>query len=181
MNKKTQIYKNNKLVYDGFIENNKFNGYGKLYYDNGNLNCEAIWKDGEIVKTYKKYYQDGKLLYQSYNHIDDNILYDNEIKINDIKDTEFDNSIILETNTTNNYTDLLNEDIDEMFNDLEYNYDLDEDLFVDNNIDLEEPLLENNFEKKVNNDEMIFLKYIKRFCNFMKEKIYNCFKISIIN
>ena len=211
MSIKKQIYENNKILYDGYVENNKYDGYGILYYSNGNINCEGIWENGEIVKTYTKYYEDGKLLYKCYNNIDDDILYDQENNIDNtennqnsidnqqIKENNIDNkenniddkenniddndSIILENYNTDSYIDLLHENIENMFDDINNNFSrktiCDYECYSstseydDNNINLTEPLLKYN---NLNNENR-FMKYVKYLCISIRDYICSCLNL----
>ena len=163
---KTQIYENNKLLYDGYIENNKYNGYGILYYSNGNINIEGIWKDGEIKTTYKKYYEDGKVLYTSYKYLDEDIIYENN-------KNKMEESIEIESDNIDNYVDLLNEDINEMFNDINSNnicnYDCYSSTSETDESTLTDSLLNNDLNKKNNNT---FTKSIKYMCERLIDYIY---------
>ena len=53
--------KTGKLVMEGIIKNDKFNGPAKEYYPNGEIAREIIYKDNEIEGTVKIYYSNGKL------------------------------------------------------------------------------------------------------------------------
>lgn len=164
---KTKIYKNNKILYDGYIENNKYNGYGILYFENGNINIEGIWKDGEIIKTYTKYYENGRILYKSYQNIDDTIIYDKE---NKIESNEMTDSIEIETeDNIDNYVDLLNEDINEMINNINNN---DYYSSISDESSLTESLLDNSLNKKDNNTFMSSIRYM---CKRLIDYLYSFF------
>lgn len=166
---KTKIYENNKLVYDGFIENNKYNGYGVLYFENGNINIEGIWKDGKIIKTYTKYYENGRILYKSYENINDTIIYDKE---NKIESNEMTDSIEIETEEhIDNYVDLLNEDIDEMINNINNNNNY--YSCISDESSLTESLLNNNLNKKDNNTFMGSIRYM---CKRLIDYLYSFFR-----
>ena len=61
---KTKLFKNNLLVYEGELRNNKKNGYG-ISYINGLKEYEGFWKD-DLYEGVGSYYQNGELLVSSY-------------------------------------------------------------------------------------------------------------------
>jgi len=60
---KITIYLNNILFYNGFIQNNYFEGIGKMYYPNGKLKYEGKFKNS-LYDGYGRYYNDiGNIIY----------------------------------------------------------------------------------------------------------------------
>jgi len=66
------IYENSRKKYEGQFENDKFNGYGKIYrLDNDNINYlyyEGNFEDGEISGMGIKYYKNGSKKIEGYFH-----------------------------------------------------------------------------------------------------------------
>ena len=58
------IYDNKRKIYEGEFEDDKFNGYGKIYaldnYNNNYLFYEGNFKDSSIYGKGIKYYINGK-------------------------------------------------------------------------------------------------------------------------
>ena len=96
------------LYFEGNIENNKFDGFGKIYYPNKNLFFQGNFKNGIIYGKGVKYYENGvkkiEGLFDSINKSQGFYFNPNEIKIYDgeiINDIPFntENIIIYNDNT----------------------------------------------------------------------------------
>ena len=136
-----KLYENDILVYDGEWVNNKYDGKGKLYFKNGNVKYDGNWCNGKEVSGIN-YFENGSLLFESAFDISESIIFDQEGDI-----------------------DLLNEDIDEMFEDISNNNRSLEK--VNHDLDLYEPLLNNNLKK----DENIILS----FCKYLGNQLINVY------
>ena len=136
-----KLYENNILVYEGEWVNNKYDGKGKLYFKNGNVKYDGNWCNGKEVSGIN-YFENGSLLFESAFDISESIIFDQEGDI-----------------------DLLNEDIDEMFEDISNNNRSLEK--VNQDLDLYEPLLNNNLKK----DENIILS----FCKYLGNQLINVY------
>ena len=53
----------NIIYYNGYFNNNKKNGSGKLYYKNGNLKIDGFWEDDLLINGLE-YWENGKLKYE---------------------------------------------------------------------------------------------------------------------
>ena len=140
-----KLYEENILVYEGEWRNNKYDGRGKLYYKNGNINYEGNWCNGEQYNGIK-FSDNGSHLFESAFDLSESIIFDQEGDI-----------------------DLINEDIDSMFDEIDNRNNIKEYVLEerDIDIDLNEPLINN---KKVKKNKLEIL------CIFIKEqigKVYN--------
>lgn len=61
------LWKDTSYYEGGFNQNNKFNGYGKCYWNNLNEMYEGEWVDGNIHGKGKYYYQNGSTYEGDYN------------------------------------------------------------------------------------------------------------------
>ena len=59
-------YKNGNIAYCGTFKEGKKSGNGKLYYENGNLEYEGTFEDDKIKGYGKSYYPDGTFEYEGY-------------------------------------------------------------------------------------------------------------------
>ena len=141
-----KLYENDILVYEGEWVNNKYDGKGKLYFKNGNVKYDGNWCNGKEVSGIN-YFENGSLLFESAFDISESIIFDQEGDI-----------------------DLLNEDIDEMFEDISNNNKSLEK--VNYELDLYEPLLNNNLNNNLSKNDNILLWCCKYLGNKIKN-IYN--------
>ena len=144
-----KLYENDILVYEGEWINNKYDGKGRLYYKNGNIKYEGNWCNGKPINGIS-FFENGSLLFESAFDLSESIILEQEGDI-----------------------DLLNEDIEGMFNDISNNKKKEA---VSENLDLclYEPLLNNNKDSIIlnnNKKEHIILK----FCKYLGNKIINVY------
>tara|TARA_Y100000741_G_scaffold336681_1_gene295464 strand:- start:214 stop:765 length:552 start_codon:yes stop_codon:yes gene_type:complete len=162
-----KLYNNDILVYEGEWINNKYDGKGRLYFKNGNVKYDGNWCNGEKVSGIN-YFENGSLLFKSAFDISESIIFDQEGDI-----------------------DLLNEDINVMFEEISNNVNLDNDDLnlhepVLNNVTLErviddlnlqEPLLNNNLNQDSNKTNNIILK----LCKYVSDKIISVYNYMFKN
>ncbi len=157
---------NNNLIYEGEIKNNLYHGNGKTYYKNGNINFDGVFFEGKSTGNGIKYYENGSILYKSANcNINDSVIFDkNDINlVNEALD-----SIIFDEEPD---TDLLNNDIEDMFNEVENNNknkenESLENMFINNEeSDLNMPLIKKINKSKNENS------FINNICIYLKDKI----------
>ena len=143
-----KLYENDILVYEGEWINNKYDGKGRLYYKNGNIKYEGNWCNDKPINGIN-FFENGSLLFESAFDLSESIILEQEGDI-----------------------DLLNEDIEGMFNDISNNKKKEE---VSEKLGLYEPLLNNNKDCIILNNNNKKEHIILKFCKYLGNKIINVY------